>query len=256
MSGPTDSRDLQTRIADRIRGEIETGQRTPGEQLPTFDVLAEQFKCSTGTVRSAIEMLKQQGLIITRQGLGTFVRERPTARRYSADRYRRSVWMGGTPIMTAEAAEQGLEASQMIRMIGEVPAPPEVARRFGITPGTPVLARKRTTMIEGRPNQLADSYYELDTVALVPQLAEEDTGPGGGWARLEDAGIHLTDLEEMNWPRMPTSPESVALELPPGTPVEELIRTTYDGTGRVREVMLAVVAGDMVVFYRKFPIPD
>lgn len=55
---------------------------------------------------------------------------------------------------------------------------------------------------------------------------------------------------------MPTGPESVALNLPPGTPVVDLTRTTYDTEGRAVEVMLAILAGDMVTFAYEFPIPD
>ena len=40
MSGPTDARPLQVRIADEIRARIETGEYTPGQQLPTLDELA------------------------------------------------------------------------------------------------------------------------------------------------------------------------------------------------------------------------
>lgn len=254
MATPT--RDLQTRISDRIRLAIQAGELAPGTKLPTIDELARQFKCSVAPVRAAIDLLKQQGLVITRQGSGSFVRDRRRARRHSTSRYARSRWMNGVPILTAEAAEQGLAAGQIIRMIGEVDAPPEVAERFGIPPETLVLTRQRTTMIDGEPNQLADSYYELETAEQVPRLREEDTGPGGGFARMEEAGIHLTRIRETHWTRMPTSPESVALELQPGTPVIELIRVTRDDTGRPREVMLAVIAGDMAVFDDDFEIPE
>jgi GntR family transcriptional regulator len=256
MSTPTDARSLQLRIADHIRAQIEMGELKPGEQLPTIDDLAARYKCSAAPVRGAIELLKQQGLVVTRQGRGTFVRERPKARRHGINRYSRKVWKSGTLILTGEAAQQGLTADQLLREIGDVPAPAAVAERLGIEPGTPVLTRQRTTVIEDRPNQLADSYYPLDVAAAAPMLREEKTGPGGGFARLEDAGYHLAEIGEEISVRMPTSPESVALSLPEGTPVVDLIRTTYDDTGRPVEVMLAVIAGDMVSFNYRFPIPE
>jgi GntR family transcriptional regulator len=86
-------------------------------------------------------------------------------------------------------------------------------------------------------------------------LKEEDTG-GGGFFRLEEAGFHLAEMEEEISVRMPTSPESVALHLPAGTPVIDLYRTAYDSTGRPVEVMFAVIAGDMTSFHYRFPIPD
>jgi GntR family transcriptional regulator len=256
MSIPTPG-NLQTRIADHIRAEIELGQLKPGEQLPTLDEMAAEYQCSAVTVRAAIDLLKQQGLVITRQGRGTFVRERARAKRQGRDRYRRSVWMGGRKLLDAEAADQGLRVDpQQMRFIGQVPAPGPVAERLGIQPGAPVHARKRTTVLDGRPNQLADSYYELAVLGAAPALGDDDTGPGGGFMRLEEAGFHLAEIREEISVRMPSSPESVALSLPEGTPVADLIRTTYDATGRPVEVMLAVIAGDMVVFDDRFPIPD
>jgi GntR family transcriptional regulator len=81
-------------------------------------------------------------------------------------------------------------------------------------------------------------------------------GPGGGFARLEENGYRLAEVEEELSTRMPTGPESVALQLPPGTPVLELVRTVYDDTGRPVEVMISVIAGDMAAFRYRFPIPD
>jgi GntR family transcriptional regulator len=251
----TDARPLQVRVADDIRIRIERHEYVPGQQLPTLDQLAEQHRCSLAAVRKAIDLLKQQGLVVTVQGRGTFVRDRPHARRHGIERYSRSRWTTGTPILIAEAQQQGRTAEQHIRELAEVPAPEAVAERLGIEPDTPVWVRRRTTMIDGRPNQLADSYYELSVVRGTP-ITEEDTGPGGGFARLEDQGHHLTRIREELSVRMPTGPETVALELPPGTPVIDLARTTSDADGRPVEVMLAVIAGDMATFTYDFPIPD
>jgi GntR family transcriptional regulator len=255
-TGPTDARPLQVRVADDIRAKIETGEYAPGEQLPTYDELAKKYMCSLAVVRKAADLLKQQGLLIAVQGKGTFVRERARARRHGTDRYSRSRWSAGTPILIAEAAEQGLKANQEIRALETAPAPAAVAERLGIETGTPVHVRRRTTRIDGRPNQLADSYYELALAEAVPALKDEDTGPGGGFARIEEAGYRLARIREEIALRMPTGPESFVLELPEGTPVAELIRTAYDAQGHPLEVMIAVIAGDMVTFNYDFPVPD
>lgn len=255
MSGPTDARPLQVRIADDIRTRIETGEYAPGQQLPTLDDLAEQYLCSLGVVRKSMDLLRQQGLAVTAQGKGTFVRERPSARRHGIDRYSKSRWRTGKAILSAEAEAQGHTAGQMMRELCKTPAPDSVAKRFGIPAGTPVWVRKRTTLVDDRPNQLADSYYELDVVGGT-RIQQEDTGPGGGFARLEEAGYQLDEICEEWSVRMPSGPESVALKLPAGTPVIDLIRTTFDTTGRAVEVMLAVIAGDMVQMAYRFKIPD
>lgn len=261
-AGPTDARPLQVRVADDLRMAIELGHLAPGEKLPTLDQLAETHMCSLAVIRKAMELLRQQGLVVTHQGKGTFVRMRPTSRRHGIERYSKAKWRAGKPILTAEAEEQGHSAGQLIRELAEVPAPPKVAQRFGIEPGTPVWVRRRTTLVDDRPNQLADSYYELDIVRGTA-IQDENTGPGGGFARLEEIGkdrygegYELDEICEEFDVRMPNGPESVALHLPAGTPVVDLIRTTYDTNGRAVEVMLAVIAGDMVHLAYRFKIPD
>jgi GntR family transcriptional regulator len=244
------------RIADDIRAKIETGEYPAGKQLPTYDELAADYLCSLAVVRKAVDLLRQQGLVVTRQGKGSFVRERPTARRHGMNRYSRSRWQSGQAVLIAEAARQGHEATQLIRFLGEVPAPGIVAEHLNIPLETPVFARRRTTLINDRPNQLADSYYPLPLVERVPKIREEDTGPGGGYARIEEAGIRLARIREELSVRMPTTPEVVTLKLPEGTPVVELVRTTCDDSGLPVEVMLATIAGDMITFDYDFPIPD
>lgn len=255
-TGPTDARPLQVRIADDIRAKIETGELAAGEKIATLDALADQYLCSVGAVRAAVDMLKQQGLLISRQGAGIYVRERTVARRHGMDRYSRTVWSGGSSILIAEAAGQGHEASQLIRFLGVTPAPAAVAERLGIEADDQVFVRRRTTLIDGRPNQLADSYYPLALADEVPSLKREDTGPGGGFARIEEAGHVLGRIREEITVRMPRGPEVSTLQLPEGTPVAELTRTVCDTKGQPVEVMLAVIAGDMVAFDYDFPIPD
>lgn len=255
-TGPSDGRTLQIRIADDIRAEIETGRLAPGAKLPTLEALAEEHMCSVGGVRAAVDLLKQQGLLITRQGKGIFVRERVRAQRHGMARYSRSVWSAGQSILVAEAGSQGHEVNQLIRFLGTVPAPAAVAERLGIEPGDDVFARRRTTEIGKRPNQLADSYYLPELAERVPALKQEDTGPGGGFARIEEAGIRLARIREEIAVRMPAGPEIGALRLPEGTPVAELTRTVHDIEGRPVEVMIAIIAGDMTAFDYEFPVPD
>src|SRR4051794_25486320 len=143
----TDARPLQVRVADDIRIRIERHELAPGERLPTLDQLAEQHHCSLAAVRKAIDLLKQQGLVVTVQGRGTFVRDRPPARRQGLGASSRSGWEAGPAVLIAEAKEQARTAEQLIRELAEVPAPASVAERLGIESGTPVWVRRRTTLI-------------------------------------------------------------------------------------------------------------
>jgi GntR family transcriptional regulator len=148
-----------------------------------------------------------------------------------------------------------MSVTQQYREIGRVPAPGVVADAFEVAVGTEVLVRRRTTVVDGRPHQLADSYYPLD-LAQGTALEHEDSGPGGGFARIDEAGEPLAEISETWQARMPLSPESGLLQLPQGTAVLDLTRLVYDQSGRVVEVMLAVIAADTMTMHYRFAIPE
>ena len=60
---------LQT--ADSLAARIETGEFA--DQLPSERELTMQYGIAYGTLRRAMEVLRERGLILTRQGRGTFV---------------------------------------------------------------------------------------------------------------------------------------------------------------------------------------
>ena len=61
-------------IVDQIKELITQGRINPGDRLPPERELAELFKASRNSVRDAIRVLEQMGLIESRQGDGTYVR--------------------------------------------------------------------------------------------------------------------------------------------------------------------------------------
>jgi GntR family transcriptional regulator len=62
-------------IVDQMAELIRSGQLAPGTRLPSFRELAPQLLVSLITVRRAYSDLEHAGLIILRQGQGTFVAE-------------------------------------------------------------------------------------------------------------------------------------------------------------------------------------
>ena len=66
-------------IANSLRREIESGQYSSKQRLPTEQLLCQRFQISRQTVRRALSMLEEEGLIVRRQGSGSKVREREEA---------------------------------------------------------------------------------------------------------------------------------------------------------------------------------
>jgi DNA-binding GntR family transcriptional regulator len=71
---PDDSRSPYLQIADALRTEIQRGELTPASQLPSATDLAARFGVARNTVRSALRLLTEEGLLVSRQGSGVFVR--------------------------------------------------------------------------------------------------------------------------------------------------------------------------------------
>ncbi|MFP4408021.1 MAG: GntR family transcriptional regulator [Spirochaetaceae bacterium] len=60
-------------IAETIREEIATGEYGPGDALPSQSVLAERFETTVTTVRQALRLLQEEGLLESLHGVGSFV---------------------------------------------------------------------------------------------------------------------------------------------------------------------------------------
>jgi DNA-binding transcriptional regulator YhcF (GntR family) len=81
---PDDSRPASQQIAGVLRAAIRTGRFAPGDRLPSQHELAERYAVARETVKTALRMLRDERLVVTRQGSGAFVRsqsERPVGLR-------------------------------------------------------------------------------------------------------------------------------------------------------------------------------
>jgi DNA-binding GntR family transcriptional regulator len=89
-----DSRPPYLQAAGALRDAILTGEFTSGERLPSANVLGERFGVSSSTVQNALRVLKQEGLVYSQLGRGSFV----------------SSTVSGTDAPDASADEGGEEA--------------------------------------------------------------------------------------------------------------------------------------------------
>lgn len=109
--------------------------------------------------------------------------------------------------------------------------------------GTRLLRRARVQGVADEPPvQTATTWVPLDVVERIPVLREIDTGPGGIYSRLEEAGLTIV-FEETVTCRLPRAEEQEVLEIGPEQPVLTLWRRAYDQDDRVVEVTHRVVAG-------------
>jgi GntR family transcriptional regulator len=64
-------------VIDHITSGIASGVYLPGDKLPTIAQLAEKVGVSQTAVKTALLVLNKEGVVIGRQGKGSYVAERP-----------------------------------------------------------------------------------------------------------------------------------------------------------------------------------
>ncbi|MGZ3143185.1 GntR family transcriptional regulator [Lentzea chajnantorensis] len=129
------------RIAETLRRDILGGALESGAQLPSENELAERHQTTRTTVRKAIALLRSEGLVMSEQGRGIFVRPRPHLKMVLTGSNWRAHRGSGTSNFNAEAETQGRTATQQLLAVEETAAPPEIAGRLGIPAHTPVIVQ-------------------------------------------------------------------------------------------------------------------
>jgi GntR family transcriptional regulator len=220
-------------IADRLRAQINNGVLAPGQRLPSEPDLAAEYDASRNTVRLAIALLINQGLVVSRQGLGTFVVE-PT-KPFTALLSR--IHEPPTELHTSRSLpviSPAADESELIRLIVETStASPSVAEKLDIAPGDPVVVRRSQYFIGEVPWQLINSYYPSDLAkgTALEQAGEIEAGSVG---LLSELGYPQQGFVDEIGARMPNARELNFFALVSGTPVLVVTRTSYSADRPIR----------------------
>jgi GntR family transcriptional regulator len=212
-------------IADRLRDQIDVGTLQPGDRLPSEPDLVRQFDASRNTVRLALAALTNQGLVVTRQGLGTFVTEpaRPFTALLSRITTQPSVQSTSTFPEVGNVAEEP-EASRQV--VEKSPASVSVAEKLEIKAGDLVVVRRRSAAIGEVPWMMMASYFPMDIAADTP-LEQAGDITVGSIKLLEDLGYPQAGFIDEIGARMPSAREFSFFGLSTGTPVVVVNRTAY-----------------------------
>jgi DNA-binding transcriptional regulator YhcF (GntR family) len=73
---PDDPRPPFQQVAAVLKAAILTRKFEPGDQLPSYGEIAKQYGVAPMTAQKAVGLLRDDGLVISRQGKGSFVRQR------------------------------------------------------------------------------------------------------------------------------------------------------------------------------------
>jgi GntR family transcriptional regulator len=195
-------------IADELRRSVEAGEITAGRLLPSESELSAVHGVSRVTVRKALELLRDEGLIDSRQGFGWFV---------AADPLRQALGRLGT--IEGQLSELGVASERRVVGFRFVSAPPRARQVLG---SATVLEVRRVNLADGEP------------FARVTVWCPEELGASLSRAQVEKApfyellGIELGRATQTIGAAAANATDAELLHVPVGSPVLRCERVTRD----------------------------
>jgi GntR family transcriptional regulator len=242
-----DPRPRYHQLAAILRRKIRTGELPAGSQLPTEAELATTHRASRGTVRLALGVLRNEGLIHSEQGRGSFVRDkRPIHYHASQLGSRAERLQSDADSFTTMVEGQGIHSTRQDVTCAVLAADDEIATLLGLDNDPQVLARRRVMWVNDSPSMIGDSYYPLAFVQNS-RLSDPADIPEGDDQELEDLGHIAHRYHDQITVRMPTPEENAALDISPGIPIARVVRTSYESDGTPCEVYIQIMPGDRYI---------
>jgi len=216
---------LYIQVASVLRQRLESGHWIVGERIPTLENFESEFQVALVTVRKAVDLLREEGLLQSWQGRGTFVVKQPL------DRH----WLK-LPVNWADLVDS-LKANvpSNIRIEDNVPAP-----TLGPHEGERAESYVGLKNIQSRNNE----PYLITDLCLARQIYERDPQ-----RFLTEAALPAIDgLEDVTFRNArqtaiigSASPEIADLmKIPLGAPTIESRLTIIDNSGE------AICVGNMI----------
>ncbi|WP_431044074.1 GntR family transcriptional regulator [Streptomyces sp. P1-3] len=211
-------------IAADIRGRIVRGELKPGDTVESERELQDRWSVARATVVRALDVLRREDLIETKQGTGSTVKVRIPLARTAGERYDTSVKTGF--IYTAGEHADILSAEW-------VPASEDVASALGVEPGAEVVRRHRVTYEGERPIATSYSYFTAEVAAAAPRLLQRERIRQGTTRYVEmEAGRKPHTGRDVWTARLATEEELRLLQLDGPQAVSETRHIAYDAEGK------------------------
>ncbi|OJF81662.1 hypothetical protein NS14008_23920 [Nocardia seriolae] len=229
-----------------LKDQIIRGDLPPGAEVPSERELAAAWSVARPTAAQALQALRQDGLVESRQGAGTFVRE-PHAAPRARERLARAAALG-----TAYSDSESVE----FPFVGIVDGPDYVTEALGLLAGSPVIQRQRiiTSEISGLV-ELSTSWFPATLADAAPRLLLAERVGGGTLGYLaKAAGIRATSARDRGCSRFATEHERAALDLPTPSPVLVYWLVAYDSADTAIQFDEAVYPPERWAFKQEYPV--
>jgi GntR family transcriptional regulator len=240
---------MYRQIAEQLRLQIESGDLTPGSQLPTELELQERYSASRNTVRDAIKWLSTLGLVVTRPGQGTFVAQDidPFVSALSGDPEGKLGGGEGARYLS-EVSEQNRKPSVSSIQVEIQEATEEVAAGLWVPKGTEVISRHERRFIDGTLWAMVTSFYPAEFADRGARRLRSAGNIEEGTVQYLADTLHLRQVGYRDWitVRAPNATEADVFVLPQDGRVAmyEVFRTAFDGNGQPMRLTVTVYPAD------------
>lgn len=226
---------IYIQIAENLMAKIENGEYKRGDKLPTERQLSEQLAVQRGTVRKALSVLEDRGLIERFQGRGTFVAE--------AKIERKAVQLSAfTKIMTA----RGYEVAAKIVSSRKIPADERISKKLGVPPNTLVYCIHRLRFLDRKPVMLEKFRTP---VQIFPGLMDFDLEERSLFEVMEtEYNREVTEATQSLEAVTASEFEAKCLKVNPGAALMMEERVTKDQNGDIVEFSHDLYRGDRFSF--------
>jgi len=236
------------RIAESIRQQVRAGDLKPGDRLPAETSIAEDHNTSVPTVRQAMAVLRAEGIVESRHGIGTFIRTEARLQRRSRSRYGEA--RGRTGLLNNTFRHDIVAA-------GPEPAPAHIAEVMGLEEGQTVVVRRRDLYDEQDQLQEIGASYLPAQFALGTFLAEPAVVPKALFRCVEDiTGRRYTHATDHWIARPATQQEADRFDLSLGAYVLQVTHVARDDDGHVLEVSESTWPADRVALIDDYAVPS
>ena len=222
------------RIHDAIKVEIDRGEWKIGGRLPSERALSEQFQVSRMTLRQAISLLVEEGILERRPGSGTYVAS-----------HRVQEKMRGTTSFTEIIKSQGKEPSSKVISYEKVHPSDQEIRHLGISPQSYVIRMERV--------RYADQIPVVYEVASIPERLihnfKAEAVTNHFFQTLVDNGYVIGKSQQVISADIASPERALALDIAPGHALLTLQQTSYLEDGRAFEFVRSQYVAGRFEFY-------
>jgi len=204
---------LYAQLKDELADCIKRGTMPVGSQIQTEPELMKQYGVGRATVREAVALLVNEGYLVKRQGIGTFVSNRQPS-------------MGFEPLisLTTSLRARGANPRNVIVTNEKFVPGPELVTQLRWTEPEICTHVRRVRYAESAPIAVEDSWFSHEFQNVGERF---DLTGSLSTIIIEELKVDITRIDQVIIPRLPSPEEKTLLDLQGGARVLQMDRWIY-----------------------------